>query len=271
MLLAEHGISGGLVHSGVASGRSLQRPGWQELMIRVQVGDTIVVAFLDRLSRNFEDGVRIQAELTRRKIGIVAIRKNIDTREESAAARFFRRSMLAQRAYQVDSASERIRLGRDRARASGKRMGRPPALSPEQTGQCRRMAGDGAGLRHIVRVLGCSPATVKNVLEPGGDHGSGAHLPARKGRNGGAAPYTHLGASKAITATAHKLARLIYAMLRYGREYVDAGAEYYEREYQQCALRTAKRRAAQLGYQLVPMSDALELTTHAPPGAPIAA
>ena len=81
----------------------------------------------------------------------------------------------------------------------------------------------------------------------------------------------HLGAPKAITATAHKLARLIYSILRYGREYVDAGAQYYEREYQQRALRTAKRRAAQLGYQLVPMSDPLEDTTHTPPGAPIAA
>ena len=65
----------------------------------------------------------------------------------------------------------------------------------------------------------------------------------------------HLGAPKAITATAHKLARIIYFMLRYGQEYVDAGAEYYERQYQQRALRAAKRRAAQLGYQLVPMSD----------------
>ena len=38
----------------------------------------------------------------------------------------------------------------------------------------------------------------------------------------------HLGAPKAITATAHKLARLIYSMLRHGQDYVDAGAEYYE-------------------------------------------
>ena len=45
-------------------------------------------------------------------------------------------------------------------------------------------------------------------------------------------------------------------MLRYGQEYVDAGAEYYERRYHQRALRAAKRRAAQLGYQLVPISDA---------------
>ena len=81
----------------------------------------------------------------------------------------------------------------------------------------------------------------------------------------------HLGTPKAITATAHKLARLIYSKLRYGREYVDAGAEYYEREYQQRALRAAKRRAAQLGYQLVPMSELFEHTTHTPPGAPIVA
>ncbi len=123
-----------------------------------------MVAFLDRLSRNFEDGVRIQVELTRRNISIVAIRENIDTREGSAAAKFFRRSMLAQGAYQVDSASERIRLGLDRARASGKRVGRPPALSHERVEQCRRMTGEGAGLRHIARVMGCSPATVKQAL-----------------------------------------------------------------------------------------------------------
>ena len=80
-----------------------------------------------------------------------------------------------------------------------------------------------------------------------------------------------MGAPKAITATAHKLARIIYSMLRYGQEYVDAGAEYYERRYQQRALRAAKRRATQLGYQLVPMSDAPDYASDAPPGSPIAA
>ena len=64
-----------------------------------------------------------------------------------------------------------------------------------------------------------------------------------------------LGAPKAITATAHKLAGIIYSMLRHGQEYVDAGAEYYESQYRQRALRAAKRRAAQLGCQLVPVSD----------------
>ena len=65
----------------------------------------------------------------------------------------------------------------------------------------------------------------------------------------------HLGAPKAITATAHKLARIIYSMLKYGQKYVDAGAEYYERQYRKRALGNAKRRAAQLGYKLVPIVD----------------
>ena len=62
-----------------------------------------------------------------------------------------------------------------------------------------------------------------------------------------------LGAPKAITATAHKLARLVYSMLKYGQEYVEAGQDYYESQYRQRALRAAMRRAAQLGYKLVPI------------------
>ena len=163
-ILADHGIREDLIFSDVASGRTMNRTGWMDLMSRVQPGDTIVVAFLDRFSRNFEEGVRIQAELTGRDIGIVAVRENIDTSDGSAAAKFFRRSMLAQGAYQVDSTSERIKLGLDRARAGGKQVGRPPALTQDQVEQCRRMADEGAGLRQIARVMTCSPATVKKAL-----------------------------------------------------------------------------------------------------------
>ena len=176
-LLTHHGIHEDLIFTDVASGRTMNRPGWRDLMGRVQPGDTIVVAFLDRFSHNFEEGVQIQAELTGRDIGIVAIRENIDTSDGSAAAKFFRRSMLAQGAYQVDSASERIKLGLDRARAGGKRVGRPPALTQEQAEQCRRMADEGAGLRQIARVMQCSPATVKKTLvgcqpQSGAQHGA---------------------------------------------------------------------------------------------------
>ena len=165
-LLAGHGIREDLIFTDVASGRSLARSGWQGLMDVVQTGDTIAVAFLDRFSRNFEEGVRIQADLIDRDIGIVAIRENIDTRDSSAAGKYFRRAMLALGAYQVDVTSERIRDGQARARSEGRRIGRPPALSPEQMEQCRRMSDEGAGIRHIARVMQCSPSTVKKALSP---------------------------------------------------------------------------------------------------------
>ena len=165
-LLDDFGVRPNLVHRDVASGRSLVRSGWQELMDVVRPGDTIVVAFLDRLSRNFEEGVRIQADLLERDIAIVAVRENIDTRDSTAAGKYFRRAMLALAAYQVDATSERIRDGQARARGEGRRIGRPPALTPEQVDQCWRMAQEGAGLRRIARVMRCSPATVKNALAP---------------------------------------------------------------------------------------------------------
>jgi transposase len=62
-----------------------------------------------------------------------------------------------------------------------------------------------------------------------------------------------LGAPKAITAMAHKLARLIYRMLKYGKEYVDKGMAYYEAKYRQHQLKWLKKQAAALNLQLVPL------------------
>jgi len=56
---------------------------------------------------------------------------------------------------------------------------------------------------------------------------------------------------KAITATAHKLAIIIYNMLKYGKIYVDRGAEYYDQQYRATILKNLKRRAQKLGYDLV--------------------
>jgi transposase len=63
------------------------------------------------------------------------------------------------------------------------------------------------------------------------------------------------GAPKAITSTAHKLARLIYSMLKHGTEYVDQGQDYYEQQYQDRVMKNLKRRAAQLGFALAPITS----------------
>jgi len=64
-----------------------------------------------------------------------------------------------------------------------------------------------------------------------------------------------LGAPKAITATAHKLARLIYRMLQEKCEYVDLGADYYEQKYKERELTKLQRKAAKLGYKVVPVEE----------------
>jgi transposase len=61
-----------------------------------------------------------------------------------------------------------------------------------------------------------------------------------------------LGAPAAITATAHKLARIIYFMLKHRKPFHDFGADYYEQQYRVRILRNLTRRAAKLGFRLEP-------------------
>jgi transposase len=65
-----------------------------------------------------------------------------------------------------------------------------------------------------------------------------------------------VGAPKAITATAHKLARLVYSMLKHGTAYVTQGVEEYERRYRDRVVRNLTRRACELGYTLVEVQTA---------------
>jgi transposase len=64
---------------------------------------------------------------------------------------------------------------------------------------------------------------------------------------------TRHGAPKAVTATAHKLARIVYFMLKYRQPYRDPGADYYEEQYRIRAIRSLQRRASKLGMRLEPV------------------
>jgi transposase len=61
-----------------------------------------------------------------------------------------------------------------------------------------------------------------------------------------------LGAPKAVVATAHKLARLVYHLLKHGEAYVAQGMAEYEAAYRQRRLKGLARQAAELGYRLEP-------------------
>jgi len=74
-----------------------------------------------------------------------------------------------------------------------------------------------------------------------------------------------LGPAEATTATAHKLARIIYTMLKTKTPYHDLGQDYYEEKYRERALRNLKRRAKEFGLILV---QAVDPQTAAPASVP---
>jgi transposase len=64
---------------------------------------------------------------------------------------------------------------------------------------------------------------------------------------------SRIGGLGAVKATAHKLACLVYRMLKYGQEYVTQSMEEYEAKVRANILKSLKRKAAALGFQLSPL------------------
>jgi transposase len=106
-----------------------------------------------------------------------------------------------------------------------------------------RISGDkllGKGTRHVVnRAATALRLAARNLIR------SRSYLGAQYRRL-----RTKLGAPKAITAMAHRLARLVYRMLKYGQRYVDKGTDYYENRYRQQQIHLLQKKAAKLGLQI---------------------
>ena len=67
---------------------------------------------------------------------------------------------------------------------------------------------------------------------------------------------TRMDKPRANTATAHKLARMVYFMLTRGQANVDQGQQHYEQLQRQRSIAALKRRAAALGFQVQQMPQA---------------
>jgi transposase len=112
-----------------------------------------------------------------------------------------------------------------------------------------RISGDkvlGRGTRHVVNRAATALRVAATTLLK-----SRTYLGAQYRRL-----RSKLGAPKAITAMAHRLARLVYRMLKYGQQYVDKGAAYYEQRNRQQQIEFVRKKAAQLGLQVtIPTLD----------------
>ena len=62
------------------------------------------------------------------------------------------------------------------------------------------------------------------------------------------------GPTVAITATAHKLAVIIYNMLKYKTPYKDLGAGYFEEKYRNRTIKNLKQKAKAFGFEICPIN-----------------
>lgn len=141
-----------------------QRPGFAQLLVKMEEGDVLIVTKLDRLGRNAMD-VRATVEgLAERGIRVHCLALGgVDL--TSAAGRMTMQVLNAVAEFERDLLIERTHAGIARAKAEGKAMGRPSALSGEQRADVLRELDAGASVAALARRFGTSRQTIMRVRD----------------------------------------------------------------------------------------------------------
>jgi DNA invertase Pin-like site-specific DNA recombinase len=145
------------------SGRTADRPELEACLAYLRPGDTLVVPSLDRLSRSLQDLIGMVGELRRRGVGFRSLHEALDTTTPGGRLVFHVFAALAE--FIRELIVEGTREGLDAARARGQRLGRPPALTPEQVRHARHLLTDPTNtVTSIAKLLGVSRSTIYKHL-----------------------------------------------------------------------------------------------------------
>jgi len=156
------------VFADTQSGRSADRPELAVCLDYLRPGDTLVVPSLDRLSRSLQELIGLVTELRRRGVGFRSLHEALDTNTPGGRLVFHVFAALAE--FIRELIVEGTREGLDAARARGVRLGRPPAMTPEQVRHARDLLDrPDNSVASIARLLGVSRSTLyKHVAELAG-------------------------------------------------------------------------------------------------------
>jgi DNA invertase Pin-like site-specific DNA recombinase len=145
------------------SGKNVEREELWKALDYLRPGDTLVVPSLDRLGRSLQDLIAVVAGLRRRGVGFRSLKEALDTTTPGGRLVFHVFAALAEfiRELIIEGTNE----GLAAARARGQRLGRPPAMTPEQVGHARAMLTQpDATISSIARLLGVSRSTIYKYL-----------------------------------------------------------------------------------------------------------
>lgn len=144
------------------TGSVRKRPELDRLLDQLRVGDVIVVTRYDRLARSLRDLLDIVETIKERGGGFRSLAEDIDTTTPAGRLTFHVFASIAQ--FERERILERTHEGLEAARKRGRVGGRPPALSPAQRLEVRRMRDeDGRRLSEIAQLFHVSVKTVRRA------------------------------------------------------------------------------------------------------------
>ena len=151
---ADEGVSGKVAAS--------QRPAFKRLLGQIRKGETLVVSKLDRLGRDAIDVLQTVRLLGERGIKVVVLQ--LGTTDLTSAAGKLLLSMLAAVAeMERDLLIERTQAGLTRAKAEGKKLGRPSKTTPEQRTEILRRLDAGESVSALARFYAVSRANIVGI------------------------------------------------------------------------------------------------------------
>lgn len=141
------------------TGKTMERPAFQELYQRLQPGDTLVVTKLDRFARSVVDGVSCVRELFERSVRVHIL--NMGLVENTLTGNLILTVMLAFAEYERGMIVERTQAGRAVARQDPNyREGRPKKYLPTQINHALELLESGKTYRQVEVMTGISKSTL---------------------------------------------------------------------------------------------------------------
>lgn len=152
----------GRVFAEKVSGTRTARPELERLIDQLRPGDVVVVTKYDRLSRSLQDLLGIVARIREAGAGFRSLAEDIDTTTPAGRLVFHVFASIAQ--FERERIAERTREGLAAARRRGRVGGRPPALSPEQRAEVRRLRDDDRrSIAELARLFRVSQNTIRRA------------------------------------------------------------------------------------------------------------
>lgn len=146
------------IFSEKESGNSDDRREFKKALTFLREGDTLIVWKLDRLGRSISQSSRVLETLKEKKVSVVSLIENIDTRTIFGEWLFYFASIFAE--MERNSIIERTKAGIKFAREQGVKIGRPPKMTEDNIEIIRELLKAGWTVKKIAEKLGISQSSI---------------------------------------------------------------------------------------------------------------